>query len=155
MKLKIITICFLIILLLTGGSIYKKSELVTNGGFDTGDGWGTSNVIIADGDAACKIVGYPAVMLQEPLDIDTGKTYQARYDLTDYASGAVAVSLSVGGANITTLFAQKTAEGRYKVVFEADYDFDRITFTFAPTSNITIDNVSIKEIKKKVRTKKE
>ena len=120
-------------------------ELISNGGFSTDSDWtkGTG-WSISGGTANCS--GTTANILSNiPITPSTGKQGKLRFEITNYVSGQIALSLSGTGGSDTGVFTP----------VNGFYEFDLFgvmqpTSTFITIYSIafigSIDNVSLKEV---------
>ena len=114
-------------------------ELITNGDFSSATGWTDASNIISSGVAHFNTSG-SEVYIEQADKTEVGKTYQLKYDITEYTSGTIktryapSITLSTSVASHTTTF----------VAGHANFGLKR--GSGSGTTNIKIDNVSLKEV---------
>ena len=119
-------------------------ELVTNGGFDTADGWGTTNTTISGGVANINATG-SVVALDRALNTPSvlGKAYEVTFTVSSYVSGAayavLRVGNNVGGGTIS-------ANGTYRAVLFSQGNPNISIYSNAAGFVGSIDNLSVREV---------
>jgi hypothetical protein len=114
-------------------------ELITNGDFSSATGWTDASNIISSGVAHFNTTGTLQYIEQTNKTV-VGKTYQLKYDITEYTSGTIktyyspTVTLSTSVASHTTTFVAEHT------------NFGLKRGSGSGTTNIKIDNVSLKEV---------
>ena len=114
------------------------SELVTNGNFDNDSNWIKVNATISNG-VATFVTG--TASLQQSISITVGKTYKITYQIN---SGTGNLYLSSGGFTGVTISIPSTV-GTHEVDVTAA-NTSELYFVSLGSSNLVIDNVSVKEI---------
>ena len=119
------------------------SELVTNGNFDTDSDWTLTNATISNGVANISTTGALAGIVQSSVTT-SGKVYKFSIQITDIETLGEGISLVSGGLTSTILHTFTTV-GTHTVYFTATSTTVGIKRKSGAT-DITIDNVSVKEV---------
>jgi hypothetical protein len=114
------------------------SELVTNGDFATDSNWIKVNATISNG-AATFVAG--TASLQQSISITVGGTYKITYQIN---SGTGALYLSSGGFTGVSVSIPSTV-GTHEVDVTAA-NTSELYFVSLGSSNLVIDNVSVKQV---------
>jgi hypothetical protein len=118
-------------------------ELVTNGGFDSGDGWtlsgsGGGTPTISGGRLNGGGAGEGTAI--QTVAIEAGKIYRLSYTIVSMSTGQVDVEL---GLNVS---AQRTLPGDYAEYIVAGPTGLDIAWAFTGSTDAVIDNASLKEV---------
>lgn len=119
-------------------------ELITNGGFDSSDGWDTDgDSEIVDGQARIYSPDGSISAVKQYQVLEVGKTYECTFEVTRVVTGT---NLVVTSSNdLIEIGANQT--GVYKFTFTAEFT----TFGLKRSSGATdiyIDNISVREVPK-------
>lgn len=112
-------------------------ELVTNGGFDSADGWVITQPTIwaiAGGKATCTAGGSS---IRQTNRLVVGKWYKIEFDILDYSSGSVQV-LNVSQSTVFSSGGKNSA-----IVLATGTDVQLFALS---STNLSIDNISIREL---------
>ena len=124
------------------GSETLSSELVTNGDFSSSEDWdiaGDESTIASGKANIISTTGFDAIRQYNILV--SGKSYRIIFDIVSVSSGSIKVGYTAGGGQLGIFNTVAT----HTVDFVAGGTF--IEFARNPTpTNISIDNVSIKEL---------
>ena len=116
------------------------SELVTNGDFATDSNWAKgSGWIINNGKASVTTTTINVALTQDGI-ITVGKTYKVIYEVKDFVAGSIRVRLG------DTWGSYRTANGTYTEYLVATTNTDFRFYATAATTELSIDNVSVKQV---------
>ena len=116
------------------------SELVTNGDFATDSNWAKgSGWSINNGKASVNTTTINVALTQDGI-ITVGKTYKVVYEVKDFVAGSIRVRLG------DTWGSYRTANGTYTEYLVATTNTDFRFYATAATTELSIDNVSVKQV---------
>ena len=116
------------------------SELVTNGDFATDSNWAKgSGWTINNGKASVNTTTINVALTQDGI-ITVGKTYKVIYEVKDFVAGSIRVRLG------DTWGSYRTANGTYTEYLVATTNTDFRFYATAATTELSIDNVSVKQV---------
>jgi hypothetical protein len=116
------------------------SELVTNGDFATDSNWAKgSGWSINNGKASVNTTTINVALTQDGI-ITVGKTYKVIYEVKDFVAGSIRVRLG------DTWGTYRTANGTYTEYLVATTNTDFRFYATAATTELSIDNVSVKQV---------
>jgi len=118
-------------------------ELVTNGTFDTDSDWTKGTGWSISGGVASFSGGTGADLTQTGLNVEANKTYQISFDMTQISGGGCRVVVDTSGSFVTQYF---TTTAQHTVVFAVGATSTRLRFAGLGGANLSIDNVSVKEV---------
>ena len=125
---------------------YYGSELVTNRTFDTDSNWSKgTGWTISDGKANVNATNFTD--LYQTIGTVAGKTYKISFEVSNYVSGSVKLILGYGSTpELPVLTA--TANGVYELETTPNTTNPHVVYisTKTATTNLSIDNVSVKEV---------
>ena len=118
-------------------AIPTSTELVTNGDFATDTDWGKqSGWTISGGTANFLWSGGGNRNIYQSM-LTVGTTYELKYDVLNFVAGSI--------RNVSTSsYVTRSANGSYSETFVATYS--TLYLKCATSSNLSIDNVSVKEV---------
>ena len=118
----------------------SDTELVTNGDFATDSNWAKgSGWSINNGKASVNTTTINVALTQDGI-ITVGKTYKVVYEVKDFVAGSIRVRLG------DTWGSYRTANGTYTEYLVPTTNTDFRFYATAATTELSIDNVSAREI---------
>ena len=125
-------------------SVVYGDELVTNGTFATDSDWDKQNGWSIDGGEAVYATGTGREIVQISIPTVAGKTYKVEFDITSRVVGAVAAYALESVQNNPTY---KSTVGSHVRFLTATGSVMALRIrSSATTANLSIDNVSLKEV---------
>lgn len=129
------------------GSV-EGAELVTNGGFATGDltGWtAEANWSVSGGAAVSDGTVAFGRLYQDVISADAGEYYKVTFTIVA-ASNYTSVGFNTGASNRLYSFQSSgiSSTGTYTAIFKTIGGGERFGFYTSPSSTVTVDNVSVK-----------
>src|SRR5690606_12249272 len=116
------------------------SELIVNGDFASSTGWTAGGSwAISDGQASCTTSG----TLSRTVSVTSGKRYMVNFDMVSRSAGNVQPRLTVGSTDGSEQF---DTAGKRRTIITATSGGSRTFGMLSNSGNLTIDNVSMKEL---------
>lgn len=117
-------------------------ERVLNGGFDSSANWVVeSGITISGGKLVFTSCAYGNRAAQTYI-IKSGKTYLAKFTISDYVSGSIRIELGLSGSGLGTV---RSGNGTFEQIIVATSTSIQIR-SRATGTTLKVDDVSIKEI---------
>ena len=122
------------------------SEEVTNGTFDTNSDWSVGSGWTISGGKA-NVNSTSLADMSQDIGSSTGKTYKITFEVSNYVSGSVKVLLGYGSTPVSPALTA-SANGIYEVEATPNVTNPQRLYisTQTATSNLSIDNISVKEV---------
>ena len=128
---------------MTGG---YGPELVTNGGFDADSDWTKGTGWAISGGAANYTADPSAGKLTQSISISSGSVYAVTFTLSNMQAGSFFGVRLGGTTNLVTYSGVQ--DGTYTVYLVAEGVDTLLKFATGTGGNVTIDNISVREIPK-------
>ena len=125
---------------------YFSSEKVVNGTFDTNSDWSVGSGWTISGGKA-NVNSTSLADMSQDIGSSTGKTYKITFEVSNYVSGSVKVLLGYGSTPVSPALTA-SANGIYEVEATPNVTNPQRLYisTQTATSNLSIDNISVKEV---------
>jgi hypothetical protein len=117
-------------------------ELVVNGGFATDTDWTKGTGWTISGGVATKVAGTSA-NIDQSLALTAGRSYQVTYTITSISVAGAFIRLA--GATTVDGITRNTV-GTFTEIVVAPASMTTLSFRAQSTTNVTVDNISIKEL---------
>lgn len=113
-------------------------EMVQNANFDAEDGWDVQGNCQITGGVLDYIFGVGVADCSQQLDVESGKTYRIRFNVTGYTAGNVDVSC--GGVAIASINGNGSVDTTFVAISST-----KLLFSATEASNMNVTYCSVKE----------